>query len=270
MLKIHAVPLVRYMGKGTEGLRKMREEFDAENEGIAIPTQVRWLANPCTIRERRQNGEIAASSVVVVVNGSTMAQSLIKKGIKAVGVWYRVEAFTNAGPDSRCDLCCRWGQIDTKCGNKPKCGYCSGNHRTSNHKCNVVVCLAKQGSLCGHRLEKCPNCKGNHIAFSSRCAKKSEAAKAAQQIRKTGPAGQAPMREATLTEMGANRVVLGRRPRGGAAADGGSEEEEMADVQEEEAAGEARDVVMSGTETATTAATETETETEVGALATND
>jgi hypothetical protein len=39
-LKIHAVPLVRYMGKGAEGLQKMREEFEAENEGIAIPTQV--------------------------------------------------------------------------------------------------------------------------------------------------------------------------------------------------------------------------------------
>ena len=85
-LKIHAVPLVRYMGKGTEGLQKMREEFEAENEGIAIPTQVRWLANPRTIRERKQNGEIAASSVVFVVKGSRLAQSLIKKGIKAAGV----------------------------------------------------------------------------------------------------------------------------------------------------------------------------------------
>jgi len=38
--KIHAVPLVRYMGRGTEGLQKMGEEFEAENESIAIPTQV--------------------------------------------------------------------------------------------------------------------------------------------------------------------------------------------------------------------------------------
>jgi hypothetical protein len=45
-LKIHAVPLIRYMGKGTEGQQKIREEFKAENEGIVIPTQVRWLANP--------------------------------------------------------------------------------------------------------------------------------------------------------------------------------------------------------------------------------
>jgi hypothetical protein len=48
--KIHALPLLRYMGKGTEGLQKMREEFEAENEGITISTQVQELANPCTIR----------------------------------------------------------------------------------------------------------------------------------------------------------------------------------------------------------------------------
>jgi hypothetical protein len=38
--KIHAVPLTRYMRKGTEGLQKTREEFAAENEAIEIPTQV--------------------------------------------------------------------------------------------------------------------------------------------------------------------------------------------------------------------------------------
>jgi hypothetical protein len=63
--------------------------------------------------------------------------------------------------------------------------------------------------------------------------------------------------------MGTSRVVLGRRPRGRAAAGGGSEVEEMADemadVQEDEAAGEGRDVVMTETETATTAGTATET-----------
>ena len=74
-LKFHAVPLVRYTGKGTEGLQKMREEFEAENEGIAIPNQVRWLGNPGTIGETRQNGEIAASCAVFVVKGSKAAQN---------------------------------------------------------------------------------------------------------------------------------------------------------------------------------------------------
>jgi len=105
-LKIHAVPLLRYMGKGTEGLQKMQEEFQAENQGIVIPTQVRWLANPRTIREGRQNGEIAASSVVFLVKGSKIAQSLVREGIKAAGVWYRVETYTHEGPDSRGELCC--------------------------------------------------------------------------------------------------------------------------------------------------------------------
>jgi hypothetical protein len=39
-LKIHAVPLVWYMEKTIEGLSKIREEFEEENEGIPIPTQV--------------------------------------------------------------------------------------------------------------------------------------------------------------------------------------------------------------------------------------
>jgi hypothetical protein len=98
--------------------------------------------------------------------------------------------------------------------------------------------------------------------------KKSEAVKAARQSRKTATAGQAPTSEAMHTATRTNRVVPGCRPRGGAAAEGGREEEEMADVHKEEAAGEARDIMMTETETATTAATETETE--AGALATND
>jgi hypothetical protein len=199
---------------------------------------------------------------------------LIKKVINAAEVWYRVKEFTNAGPHSTFELCCGWGHIEKKCFNKPKCGYCSGNHCTSDQMCNVVWCMAMQGSLCGQTLEKYPKCKGNHIAFSIGCAKKSEAAKAAWQSRKTGTAGQMPASEAMHTATGTNSVVLGRRPRGGAAGGGGSDEEEMADemadVQEDEAGGKARDIVMTRTETATMAATETETESEAGALATND
>jgi hypothetical protein len=55
-LIIHAVPIMRYIGKGTEGLQKMRREFEEANEGITIPTLVRLLVNPRTIRERRQTG----------------------------------------------------------------------------------------------------------------------------------------------------------------------------------------------------------------------
>jgi len=188
-IMIHAVPHIRYTGKGTDGLQKLRDEFKAENEGIVIPTQGRWLANPRTVRDGRQNGEIPASSVVFVINGSKLGQSVAKKGIKAAGVWYRVETYTNKRPDSRCELRCRWGHIENKCGSKRNCGYCSGHHQTSDHKCTLVGCTPKHGSLCGHMLEKCPNCEGNHIVFSSRCVKMREATDAARQSGKIGLPG---------------------------------------------------------------------------------
>jgi len=150
----------------------MRQQFEVVNEGIVIPPQVRWLVNHHTIGERRQNGEIAVSSVVFVVKGSRAAQSEIKKRIKAAVLWYRVEKYTKGGRDRCCELRCGWGHIENKCGRKPRCGYCSGHHRTSDQKDNVVGCTAKQGALCSHTLEKCPNFKGNHIAFSSRCVTK--------------------------------------------------------------------------------------------------
>jgi hypothetical protein len=105
-IMIHAVPHIGYTGIGTDVLRKQRDEFKAENAGIVIPTQVRWLANPRTVRDGRHNGEIAASSVVFVTKGSKLGQSVAKKGIKAAGVWHRVETYTNKRPDTTCELCC--------------------------------------------------------------------------------------------------------------------------------------------------------------------
>jgi hypothetical protein len=42
-LKIHRVPLNRYVGRGTNGLEKLWEEIHAENAGVVIPIATRWL-----------------------------------------------------------------------------------------------------------------------------------------------------------------------------------------------------------------------------------
>jgi len=55
-LNVHAVPLVRYMGKGTEGLQNMRYNIHAEIKGVVIPVPVQRLANVHSIRGRRQRG----------------------------------------------------------------------------------------------------------------------------------------------------------------------------------------------------------------------
>jgi hypothetical protein len=74
----------------------MREAVDAENEGIANHTQVQWPANTRTIVGMRHNREIATGLVFFVRTGSRLAQSMIKRGIKPVGVWYRVDISNNS------------------------------------------------------------------------------------------------------------------------------------------------------------------------------
>jgi hypothetical protein len=49
-LKIHTVLLILYGGQGTEARQKMEEAFEAENEGIVITSQVRWVVNHQIIR----------------------------------------------------------------------------------------------------------------------------------------------------------------------------------------------------------------------------
>jgi len=57
-VKIHAAPAVRYRGTGLEGLQKMGEEFEAENEGMKIPTRGWLMANRRTIKERMQKDKL--------------------------------------------------------------------------------------------------------------------------------------------------------------------------------------------------------------------
>jgi hypothetical protein len=250
-LKVHAVPLVRYMGKGTEGLEKMGDKIHVEDEGVEIPVQVRWLANPHSIRDRRQKGEISASSVAFVVKWDKLAWRLIKEGIKGVGVWYRVKPFMNVGPDSRSEHWCGWGHIEIECSGKRAYGYCSGPHRTSTHKCNVIGCSANQGTLCSHMQEKYPNCKGNHIAFSSRCAKKMEATREAWEWRRREPARQTSKTAGPISA--ANRTALGLRARVPGGGERSGSEEEMANAQEGGA--ETEDVTLVQSTTPSTTAT---------------
>jgi hypothetical protein len=85
-LKIHTVPLGRYMGKGTKSLQNIWEKIQAENEGVEIAAKGRCLSNPIIIRQREQRGEIKDSSVVFIVRGKKVAQRRVNKGEIAGGV----------------------------------------------------------------------------------------------------------------------------------------------------------------------------------------
>jgi len=186
-VKMHGVNFDRYLGKKTGGgLEKLRQELQAENEGVVLPLAINWIGGPKDVQKKKAEGK-KASSVVFAVKGSKMAEKVLKGGLRAAGIKYDVEKFVNAGPDSFCGVCSRWGHVDAKCGSlkMPACMLCAGRHLTKDHKCNVVGCKANAGQNCAHNVDKCVNCKGNHIAKANVCVKKQEAIKTAREERRT-------------------------------------------------------------------------------------
>jgi len=186
-VKMHGVNFDRYMGKKTGGgLEKLRQELQAENEGVVLPLAINCIGRPKDVQKKKAEGK-KASLVVFAVKGRKMAKKVLKGGLRVAGVKYDVEKFINAGPDSFCGVCSRWGHVDSKCGSlkMPACMLCAGRHLTKDHKCNVVGCKANAGQNCAHNVDKCVNCKGNHIAKANCCVKKQEAIKVAKEERQT-------------------------------------------------------------------------------------
>jgi hypothetical protein len=129
--------------------------------------------------------------------------------------------------------------------------------------------MAKQGTLCGHTLDKSLIFKGNDIAFHNRWATKTEATKAAWQCRMIAIPGLNCTNSTADVALGTNSVVLCLWPQG-TTNDGGESNGKMAEWKEEEAKEEAEDCMMTLTIVITITTTGTSTETSFRALATND
>jgi hypothetical protein len=80
ILKIHGVPFARYMGKGSEGVDKLRGEIEAENEGVNIPIAIRWMGNFSQLKGRRIDEGLQSSSAAITVKDWRLLQSLLRKG----------------------------------------------------------------------------------------------------------------------------------------------------------------------------------------------
>jgi len=186
-VKMHGVNFDRYLGKKTGGgHEKLRQELQAENEGVVLPLAINWIGGLKDVQKKKAEGK-KASTVVFAVKGSKMAENVMQWGSRSAGVKYDVEKFMNARPDSFCGVCSRWGHVETKFGSLqvPAWMLCMGRHLTKDHKCNVVGCKANAGQNCAHNVDKCINCKGNHIAKANCCIEKQEAIKVAREERRT-------------------------------------------------------------------------------------
>jgi len=186
-VKMHGMNFDRYLGKKTGGgLEKLRQKLQAENEGVVLPLAINWIGRPKDVQKKKAKRK-KASSVVFAVKRSRMAERVLKGGLRAAGVKYDVEKFVNAGLDSFCGVCSRWGHVEAKCGSLKMLArmLCTGRHLTKDHKCNMVGCKANAGQNCTHNIDKCINCKGNRIAKANCCVKKQEAIKMAREERRT-------------------------------------------------------------------------------------
>ena len=68
------------------GLRKLREELEAENSGVNIPAEIRWLG--AKVRARFQASKDGSSSVVAAVLGEATFGRLCKSGVRLFGLRY--------------------------------------------------------------------------------------------------------------------------------------------------------------------------------------
>ena len=80
------------MGKTVGGLRLLREELEAENEGVKISADIRWLSR-AKAQARFQETRGGTSSAVATVLGDATFSRVCKTGVHLFGRRYEVESF---------------------------------------------------------------------------------------------------------------------------------------------------------------------------------
>ena len=123
-VKIQNISLVRCMGKMAGGLCLLREELEAENSGVSIPADIRWLSRAKT-QARYQEFRGGTSSVVAVVLGGATFSRIYRSGVHLFGRRYEAEAFEEARPDAFCNRCSCWGHVAPHCLTALRCSICA-------------------------------------------------------------------------------------------------------------------------------------------------
>ena len=92
--------------------RRGREELEAENEGVRIPSAVRRLSGAASVKAGYEEKTITASSVVLAVADEATYRLVRRGGLQLQGRRCDTEAYEEIRPDVRCDRCSGgWGHI---------------------------------------------------------------------------------------------------------------------------------------------------------------
>jgi len=214
------VPYQRY--RHPDGLAELREQIEAKNEGIAVPTfSMRWIRPQGSIERQYQEGRLPqnAASVVFKVPGRAVAQKLLTE-MWVVGNRFRALPFIADKADTLCGNCSQWGHSEFRC-QKPTatCAICAGSHRTEKHRCEVATC-GMEGKGCPHTDMECPNCGGGHPAQDARCGAKRTAIEIARGRRSAATpspevSSEQPSRSAVARSDGKRALPVATRAPGG-------------------------------------------------------
>lgn len=178
-LKVHGMPLGRYLG---EGKMELCEREVESSTGIQLKINPRWLIHESRLRERQESGNYCGSSIVIIVANNSNATYLCARGLRFGEALKVIERYWEAGPGSVCPVCCGISHDCLgKCGQRPvQCTLCAGPHKLEEHKCGVNGCEAGFGKICTHVTAVCANCKGSHQSTSGKCPARQQAEKKAR------------------------------------------------------------------------------------------
>ena len=104
-IKVHAVPVACFLGWGSRGTEALREELEAENEGVRIPSAVGWLSGAASIKAQYEERTITASSAALAVADEATCRLVRRGGLRLQGRRCNTEAYEEIRPDVRCDRC---------------------------------------------------------------------------------------------------------------------------------------------------------------------
>ena len=128
------------MGKTRDGgLVKLQEELEAENSGMDLPAEMRWLGG-AKVRARFREKKEGTSSVVASRGGDLWPP--LQGWVRLLGRRCEADAFEEARrPDTFCSRCSGWKHIAPHClAAGPRCALCAKNHLTTDHRCLVEGC----------------------------------------------------------------------------------------------------------------------------------
>lgn len=173
-LKVHGIPLERYLGEGKMEL--LRQEVELLT-GIQLKALPCWLISEDRLREAKTTGNKWGSAIVIIVKGETKAKKLYTSNQRFDGLIRVVEKYWKVGSSSVCVTSCgiehrRMGGY----GNQPaKCIIYIGEHKVEEYKGGVIGCTKGKRRICPHITIRCDNCGGNHMAYFLLCSSRHKA-----------------------------------------------------------------------------------------------